>query len=215
MYLGVHVLDHGPENKQYREERLTFLKQQLKLEELVLNESQQNEVLEIFLRNFDACSVNDEDFGASNLLQFHITLLPGSVLVRSRCRPLNPNQEADLNRQLTEWLNAGVIEPTVSPWCSALVPCKKKGTDKLRWSVDYRNLNRCTTKDSYPIPNVQQNLEKLSGANIFSKLDSVGVFHSLTIAESSRDYTTFVSPSGTYRFVRMPYGLSNSPSAYC
>ena len=139
----------------------------------------------------------------------------GSVPVRSKCRPLNPNQEADLNRQLKEWLNAGVIEPTVSPWCSALVPCKKKGTTKLRWSIDYRNLNLCTVKDTFPIPHVQQNLEKLSGANIFSTLDSAGAFHSLTITESSRDYTTFVSPSGTFRFVRMPFGLSNSPSAYC
>ena len=79
----------------------------------------------------------------------------------------------------------------------ALVPCKKKGTTKLRWSVDFRNLNHCSTKDSYPIPHVQQNLEKLSGANIFSTLDSAGAFHSLTVAESSRDYTTFVRPSGT------------------
>ena len=58
VYPGVHVLDHGPENKHNRLERETFLKEQLKLSETVLNESQQKEVLEIFLRNFDACSVN-------------------------------------------------------------------------------------------------------------------------------------------------------------
>ena len=118
---GVHVLDHSPENKHNRLERENFLKEQLKLSETVLKETQLKEVLEIFLRNFDTCPVNDEDFGASNLLQFHITLLPGSVPVRSRCRPLNPNQETDLNRQLSEWLNA-------------------------QWSVDFRNLNCCTTK---------------------------------------------------------------------
>ena len=103
----------------------------------------------------------------------------------------------------------------MSPWCSALVPCKKKGTTKLRWSIDYRNLNRCTGKDTFPLPHVQQNLEKLSGANVFSTLDSAGAFHSLKIPESSRDYTTFIGPTGTFRFVRMPFGLSNSPSAYC
>ena len=91
---GVHVLDHGPENKTNRTERLAYLREQLALNESVLTEKEQNEVLEIFLRYFDACSISDEDFGASNLLQFHITLLPGSVPVRSKCEPLNPNQEA-------------------------------------------------------------------------------------------------------------------------
>ena len=67
----------------------------------------------------------------------------------------------------------------------------------------------------FPLPHVQQNQEKLFGANVFSTLDSAGAFHLLTIAESSRDYTTFVGPTDTFRFVRMPFGLSNSPSAYC
>ena len=93
---GVHVLDHSPENKLNREERIIFLKEQLKLGESVLSLKEQDEVIDIFLRHFDACSVNDEDFGSSDLLQFHITLLPGSVPVRARCRPLNPHQEADL-----------------------------------------------------------------------------------------------------------------------
>ena len=110
---GVHVLDHSPENKLNRDERIIFLKEQLKLGESVLNPKEQDEVIDIFLRHFDACSLNDKDFGSSDLLQFHITLLTGSVLVRARCRPLNPHQEADLQGQLTEWLSAGVIEPTV------------------------------------------------------------------------------------------------------
>ena len=73
-----------------------FLKDQLKLGESVLNPKEQDEVIDTFLRHFDACSVNDKDFGSSDLLQFHIMLLPGSIPVRARCRPLNPHQEADL-----------------------------------------------------------------------------------------------------------------------
>ena len=117
--------------------------------------------------------------------------------------------------QLDEWLAGGVIEPSVSPWASALVPCKKKGTSCLRWRIDFRSINDCTIKDSYPLPCIETNLHKLAGAKIFSSLDSAGAFHSLTISPASRDYTTFVSPFGTYRFKRMPFGLSNSHSAYC
>ena len=117
--------------------------------------------------------------------------------------------------QLDEWLAGDVIEPSVSPWASALVPCKKKGTGHLRWSVDFRQVNDRTVKDSYPLPCIETNLHKLAGAKIFSSLDLAGAFHSLTISPASRDYTTFVSPFGTYRFKRMPFGLSNSPSAYC
>ena len=160
-------------------------------------------------------SIGLDDFGSSSLIQFHITLLPGASPIRSKCRPLNPFQEQDLDRQLKEWLSAGVIEPSVSPWAAALVPCKKKGTDKLRWSCDFRGVNNLTVKDGYPLPHIESNLHKLAGAKIFSSLDSAGAFHSLSISPESRDYTTFTSPFGTFRFKRMPFGLSNSPSAYC
>ena len=135
--------------------------------------------------------------------------------MRARCRPLNPLQEQGLRIQLDEWLASGIIEPSVSPWPSALVPCKKKGTGRLHWSIDFRLINDRTIKDSYPLPCIETNLHKLAGAKIFSSLDLAGAFHSLTISPASQDYTTFVSPFGTYRFIRMPFGLSNSPSAYC
>ena len=104
-----------------------------------------------------------------------ITLLPGSHPVRARCRPLNPLQEQDLKIQLDEWLTGGVIEPSVSPWASALVPCKKKGTSRLRWSIDFRSINDRMIKDSYPLPCIETNLHMLAGAKIFSSLDSAGV----------------------------------------
>ena len=215
---SINTLSHKPVHKLSKEEiqeRRTFLKEQLDVKNMIINQDQQEKVIDLFMKYFDAVSINSEDYGSSDLLQFHITLLPGSHPVRARCRPLNPLQEQDLKIQLDEWLAGGVIEPSVSPWASALVPCKKKGTSRLRWSVDFRSINDRTIKDSYPLPCIETNLHKLAGAKIFSSLDSAGAFHSLSINPASRDYTTFVSPFGTYRFKRMPFGLSNSPSAYC
>ena len=198
------------------QERRDFLSQQLELDNNMLLSPQQRErVLNIFLDNFDSVSVNGEDFGSSDLITFNIQTVPGAVPHKAKCRPLNPFQEADLQRQLDEWIRAGVIEPSNSEWCAAMVPCKKKGTDKLRWSIDFRPLNDVTIKDTYPLPNIETNIDKLRGAAIFSSLDSAGAYHSLHIDKKSRDLTTFVCPFGTFRFCRMPFGLSNSPAAYC
>ena len=72
-----------------------------------------------------------------------------------------------------------------------------------------------TIKDSYPLSSIITNLDKLSGARIFSLMDSAGVYHSVSIDHRSRDLTMFVSMYGTFRFCRMPFGLSNSPAVYC
>ena len=180
-----------------------------------VEEQIKEQIVDIFLKHWDAVSVGSRDFGNSDLLQFHITLTPGATPIHAKCRPLNPFQEKDLERQLKEWTQGDIIEPSVSPWVSALVPCKKKGTDKLRWAVDYRAVNQLTLKDMFSLPSIETNLHKLSGASIFSSLDSAGAFHSLSIHPASRDYTTFTTPFGTYHYKCMAFGLSNSPSVYC
>ena len=100
------------------------------------------------------------------------------------------------------------------PWGSALVPVRKKGTDKLRWAIDYRYLNDATIKDSFPLALIDSNLQKLSGAKVFSTLDSAGAFHNLVVDPDCRDYTTFNSVHGQFRFVRLPFGVANGPAAY-
>ena len=105
------------------------------------------EAIQIFLDGWDAVSTTETDFGKTDTVKFYIELEPGAKPVHDRVRPLNPMQEADLRWQIDEWLEAGVIEPSGSAWSSALVPCKKKGTDKFRWAIDYRRLNLLTVKD--------------------------------------------------------------------
>ena len=215
---SVNTLDHRPEQElsdEDLEERKQFLRKELNTDKMEVDEQIKEQIVDIFLKHWEAVSVSSQDFGKSDLLQFHITLIPGATPIHAKCRPLNPFQEKDLERQLKEWTQGDIIEPSVSPWASALVPCKKKGTDKLRWAVDYRAVNRLTLKDTFPLPSIETNLHKLSGASIFSSLDSAGAFHSLSIHPASRDYTTFTTPFGTYRYKRMAFGLSNSPSVYC
>ena len=216
----VSVLDHRPANKltdKELAERREFIVKSLKIEEnaLLLKHKQIKEQLILgLLANFDCVSVNDSDFGRTSLMTFHIELKPESEPVNQKVRPLNPKQEADLRRQLDDWLTADIIEPSSSPFASALVPVAKKGTDKIRWCIDYRALNALTVRDRYPLPNIENNLYKLSKANVYTSIDSAGAFHCLPIAKEDMHKTSFVSPHGSFQFKYLPFGLCNAPSAY-
>ena len=156
-------------------ERREFIIKQLKLDTnpiLKKDPSAMEEVIQVFMEGWSAISTNETDFGKTKAMNFYIQLEPGSKPVRDRVRPLNPMQEQDLRRQLDEWFEAGVIEPSNSAWTSALVPCKKKGTDKFRWAIDYRKLNTMTVKDAYPLSSIEANLHKLSGTCLLYTSDA-------------------------------------------
>ena len=216
----VSVLSHKPANKltdSELKERREFIVKNLKLDEnpLLQKHLQIKEQLILgLLSNFDCVSVSDSDFGKTSIMSFHIDLKPDSQPVNQKVRPLNPKQEADLRRQLDDWLAADIIEPSVSPFASALVPVAKKGTDKIRWCIDYRALNALTIRDRYPLPNIENNLYKLSRAKVYTSIDSAGAFHCLPIIEKDRCKTSFVSPHGSFQFKYLPFGLCNAPSAY-
>ena len=80
--------------------------------------------------------------------------------------------------------------------------------------TDLRLLNDVTIKDAYPLTNIQENLQKLKGAKIFTSIDACGAYHTIQIEEGSTDCTAFISPFGTFRYIRMPFGLSNTGSIY-
>jgi hypothetical protein len=114
--------------------------------------------------------------------------------VRHKVRPLNPTQKQSLKEQIDNWIASGIIEKSNSPWGAGLVPAlKKNGT--IRWCCDFRQLNRVTIKDSYPLPNIEENLQSLSGSTVFTTLDSCGAYHSMEVEEESRPFTAFISPS--------------------
>ena len=85
--------------------------------------------------------------------------------------------EKNLKKQVDDWLEQGVIEPSQSPWSFPLVPVVKKN-GKIRWAVDYRELNKVTKKDSFPLPHINDTLSRLKNSRVFSTLDRCGAFHS-------------------------------------
>ena len=105
------------------------------------------------------------------------------------------------------------IEPSDSPWSSPVVLVKKK--DKTyRFCVDYRKLNSVTVKDSFPIANLSDCLDSLSGSKWFSTLDLASGYWQCEVEESDRHKTAFITHRGLHQFKVLAFGLSNSPPTF-
>ena len=170
-------------------------------------------IVKIFLKYWGVLSLNPDDYGKTDLGKFVIKLLPDSEPVRQPRRPMNKEVERALEKQMKTWQEQKIVEPSTSPWASPLVPVKKKDGG-IRFCVDYRRLNALTVKDAYPLSNIRTNLESLQGASVYSALDASGAYHNIEVEMDSRDATSFVSPFGSFRFARLPFGLTNAGAAY-
>ncbi len=106
-------------------------------------------------------------------------------------------------------MKAGIIVESSSEWCSPLVPVRKKD-GSVRLCVDYRELNSITPLRRHWIPTLQEILDKIGNCVVLSKLDLTSGFHQIRVEENSRELTTFVCPLGSYKYLRMPFGLKNA-----
>lgn len=107
-----------------------------------------------------------------------------------------------------------IIEPSNSPYASPIILVPKKKTGEFRMCVDYRQLNKITKKDRYPLPLIQDQLDKLSTEQWFTKLDLAAGYHQVKMHSESRKYTAFVTPFGQFQYKRMPFGLANAPAVF-
>ncbi|CAF4448439.1 unnamed protein product, partial [Rotaria magnacalcarata] len=125
-----------------------------------------------------------------------------------------PDTEEAMYKLIQEFLKAGLITASHSPYAAPAILVKKKDKS-FRLVVDYKRLNAITIKDSSPLPNMEDTIQKLGkGFSYFSKLDLKSGFYQIPINNSDKEKTAFVTPFGLYQFNVLPMDLRNSPPTF-
>ncbi|GJU48907.1 putative reverse transcriptase domain-containing protein [Tanacetum coccineum] len=146
-------------------------------------------------------------------IEFRIDLIPGaSPVVRSPYR-LAPSEMLELSNQLKELQEKGFIRPSHSPWGAPVLFVKKKD-GSMRMCIDYRELNKLTIKNRYPLPRIDDLFDQLQGACCFSKIDLRSGYHQLRVREEDIPKTAFRTRYGYFEFTVMTFGLKNAPAIF-
>jgi hypothetical protein len=124
-----------------------------------------------------------------------------------------PAELKELKKQLQDLLNKGFIRPSCSPWGAPVLFVKKKD-GSFRLCVDYRQLNKITVKNKYPLPRIDDLFDQLQGSQCFSKIDLRSGYHQLKIKDEDISKTAFRTRYGHYEFLVMSFGLTNAPAAF-
>ena len=165
------------------------------------------------LRDYaDVVAMKGERLGHTELVQHQIDT--------GDARPIRqpPRREPQAFRgegakEVRRMLDEGVIEPADGPWASPVVLVKKPD-GSIRYCVDYRKLNSVTRKDAYPLPRIDDCLDRLSGSTWFSTIDLASGYWQVAVHPADRDKTAFVTSEGLFRFRVMPFGLANAPATF-
>jgi hypothetical protein len=146
-------------------------------------------------------------------VEFHIDLVPGAAPVARAPYRLAPSEMKELSEQLQELLDKGFIRPSSSPWGAPVLFVKKKD-GSFRMCIDYRELNKLTIKNRYPLPRIDDLFDQLQGSSVYSKIDLRSGYHQLRVREEDIPKTAFRTRYGHYEFQVMPFGLTNAPAVF-
>src|ERR1044072_6362510 len=185
----------------------------------------------VFLNSIVAEVKNDGDMGSIPIVQdymdvfpkdvpglppvreteFSIDVIPGTGPISITPYRMAPAEMKELGNQLEDLSSKGFIRQSASSW-GAPVLLVKKMDGKSRLCVDYRQLNKVTIKNRYPIPRIDDLMDQLRGAAVFSKIDLKSGYHQIRLKEEDIPKTAFRTRYGHYEYLVMPFGVTNAPA---
>lgn len=182
-----------------------------------LNLEERKSIQNICAKFSDIFHLPGDKLTVSNIHEAEIKLKPDVCPSYVKPYRLPRSQRDEISSQVNKLLFEKIIEPTCSEWSSPVLLVPKKSSDKnKKWRlvIDFRNLNNKILDDKFPLPNIVDILDSLSGAMYFSHLDLNQGYYQLNLKTDSRKLTAFTTHTGQYQLTRLPMGLKTSPSCF-
>jgi hypothetical protein len=154
-------------------------------------------------------------YGGSHIrLEEVIPTIPGSRPINRPVFRYSPMEMAEIERQISELISLGYIQPSSSAWGAPVLLVKKPHSSELRMVIDYRALNAVTNTIASPLPPIDTLLTMIAGAKVFSTLDLSKAYHQCKLIDSDIPKTAFKTPFGHYEYLTLSFGLKNAPSRF-
>ena len=177
------------------------------------SEENQQAVHDLMVEYQHLFTLNDLELGCTSQVK-HSIKLDDNKPFKDCYRRIPPQQFEEVRNHLQDMLKVGAIRKSTSPWASPVILVRKKD-GSLRFCIDLRKLNSRTIKDAYSLPHIEESLDCLNGACIFTSLDLKSGYWQVLMDEDSIQLTAFtVGPLGFYECIHMPFSLMNAPATF-
>lgn len=177
-----------------------------------ISKAEKNKLTRMLIEYQDRFCFKTSELGKTNATTMSIECITDKPIVYRPYR-LSLSEREEVNLIINDLLKNNIIRPSRSPYASPVLLVDKKDGGR-RLCVDFRALNKITKKDKFPLPLIEDQIDRLGGHRYFITLDLSQGFYQITLSESSIPKTGFVTPDGHYEFLRMPFGLANAPSEF-
>src|ERR1051325_10049897 len=150
----------------------------------------------------------------TNIVEHHLPLKPECPPVKQRLRRIHLDMADKIKKEVQKQLDAGFLVTSEYPqWLANIVPVPKKD-GKVRMCVDYRDLNKASAKDDFPLPHIDMLVDNTAKFNVFSFMDGFSSYNQIRMAPKDMEKTSFIMPWGIFFYKVMSFGLKNVGATY-
>ena len=149
----------------------------------------------------------------THLIKHDVVVLDDARPIKQHPYRINPIQLENIRREINYMLENGIVEESDSEWSSPCVMVPK-ADHTFRFCTDYRKVNELTKTDSYPIPRIDDLIDKIGDAKFVTKIDLLSAYYQIPLTPRAQEISSFVTPDGLYKYKVMPFGLKNAPASF-